>query len=158
MDFVDRHWCMHGLLVNAAGHPCAVGPVVVKIPNTRCRTRWMLVHDSNWIGFISNVSVLRNNMELVKRSFVEAGQKSFPDARTSPRSELVRPSVPAIEISNDRNFARSFCHWRFQWLGRTGAQAHSAGKFWHLGRIFARPRQSYALQVPYYFAERTHWR
>src|ERR1041384_2205645 len=106
MDFVDRHWCMHGLLVNAAGHPCAVGPVVVQIPNDRCRTRWMLVHDSNWIGFISNVSVLRNNMELVKRSFVEAGQKSFPDARTSPRSELVRPSVPAIEISNDRNFAR----------------------------------------------------
>src|SRR5262245_41282337 len=67
----------------------------------------MFVHDSNRICFISYVSVvLRHDMELVQRALAKTRQKSFPDAGISARSQLVRVSIPTVEISNNRNFAR----------------------------------------------------
>src|SRR5215472_3636034 len=58
------------------------------------------------VGFVGDVPVMvRDNMELVQRPFVYAGNESFPDAGAAARLKRVAIVVPFIKAADDGDFA-----------------------------------------------------
>ena len=86
VQLVNRDRRAQRMFLPALLHPLLIAPLVVQIPNTRRRSRRLLVVKTYRVGLVSDVSMLpRTDVILVQCSFADAGDESFPYPGTPPR-------------------------------------------------------------------------
>ena len=104
MHFVGRQRRGERVARTARCHPVGVAPLVIEIPHARGRLRRRLPRECERIALVGAIAVIaRRDVVLVARTGADATNEAFPDARTiDPRRKRMPPTVPAVEVADDR--------------------------------------------------------
>ena len=107
VDLVDGDRGVRAVGLGPAGHPFAVAPAVVQVPDDRGRPRRGLGIESQGVGFLSQGTVeLRRDGVLVEGPLAQPGDKALPDAGAVPAGlQGMANGVPAVEVADHGNAA-----------------------------------------------------
>jgi hypothetical protein len=107
VQLVDRYRRLQRLLTAAVGHPAAVLPGVVEIPDHRCGARRRLGPEGERVRLIDLVAVdVRLDVVLVNGAALEAGHEALPDAGRLARTQRVGAIAPVVEVADDADGRR----------------------------------------------------
>ena len=81
MNLVDGDGAVEAVAAVPRSHPALVFPFVLEVPDDGGRLGWRFVVKRQRICLVDLVAVVsRNNAVLVDGSFLETGNKGFPDS------------------------------------------------------------------------------
>ncbi len=106
MHLVDRHRLAQRVALRAALEPLRVRPRVLRAVHDRRVRRRHLGRERDRVGLDAQPAVLRAELELVLRPFVDAGDEELPDAGRAERAHRMQAAVPRVEVADDRDRAR----------------------------------------------------
>ena len=106
VDLVDGHRALErGRTCGASASHSVVGPLVHRLVDHRRGLRRHLGGERERVGLQPDLAVGREDLVLVVRAALDAGQEQLPDAGRAHRAHRVQPAVPEVEVADDRDGA-----------------------------------------------------
>ena len=107
VDLVDGDRGVRAVGLLPPGHPFAVAPAVVQVPDDRGRPRRGLGIESQGVGLLRQGAVeLRRDGVLVESPLSQPGDEALPDAGAVPAGlQGMADGVPAVEVADHGNAA-----------------------------------------------------
>jgi hypothetical protein len=106
VDLVDRQRAAERIRGGAAFEPFLVAPDVFRVPDhRRVRGRHFGVEGKR-VALETHAAVLRSDLELVFRAFIDAGNEQFPDPGRAEGAHRMQAAIPGVEVAHHGDRAR----------------------------------------------------
>src|SRR5215831_16846262 len=101
VHFVNRDRSIQAVAIRAGRHPFLVMPLVVEIPDDRCRVRRYFTVKCEGVGLVGPIPVVTGfHMILIGIPMADIRNEAFPDAGLAPWVEVMAGSIPSIKRSD----------------------------------------------------------